>query len=80
MASTLAGVFFGEAPAVDYDTARGTDEQLYAAFFHEMLDRGVALAPGAYEVLFVGLAHTDQVLDQVLDAAAGSAAAVAARL
>ena len=56
-----------------------TDEALYAAFFHEMLDRGVALAPGAYEVLFVGLAHTDDVLDQVVETAAAAAAAVAAR-
>ena len=40
-------------------------EQLYAAFFHAMLREGVALAPGAYEALFVGLAHTDDVLDQI---------------
>ena len=45
-----------------------------------MLDRGVALAPGAYEVLFVGLAHTDAVLDEVVAIAADAAAAVAARL
>jgi len=31
---------------------------LYAKFFHAMLKRGVALAPGAYEILFVSLAHT----------------------
>ena len=30
-----------------------------------MLDRGVALAPGAYEVLFPGLAHTDEVIDEI---------------
>ena len=84
---TLAGLYFGAgdgAPgrpdaAVDYDSARRTDEQLYASFFHEMLDRGVALAPGAYEVLFVGLAHTDEVLDQVVDRAGEAALAVAGR-
>ena len=42
-----------------------------------MLDRGVALAPGAYEVLFVGTAHTDDVLDEVVDVAARAAVAVA---
>ena len=32
---------------------------VYAPFFHAMLRRGVALAPGPYEVLFPGLAHDD---------------------
>ena len=31
---------------------------------------GVAMAPGAYEAIFVGLAHTDDVLDQIGAAAA----------
>ena len=47
-----------------------TDEALYGRFFHAMLSRGVALAPGAYEALFVGLAHTDAVLDEIIEAAA----------
>jgi glutamate-1-semialdehyde 2,1-aminomutase len=42
-----------------------------------MLDRGVALAPGAYEVLFPGLAHTDDVVDRIGAAALDAAAAVA---
>ena len=79
VAGTLVGLYFGADQPVDYDTARHTDEGRYAAFFHEMLDRGVALAPGAYEVMFLGLAHTDDVLDQVLEIAADAARAVAAR-
>ena len=46
-------------------SAQRTDTARYAAFFHAMLDRGVALAPGAYEVMFPGLAHTDAVVDEV---------------
>ena len=34
-----------------------------------MLAEGVAMAPGAYEAIFVGLAHTDDVLDEIGDAA-----------
>ena len=30
---------------------------LYAEFFRAMLDRGVALAPGPYEVAFPSMAH-----------------------
>jgi glutamate-1-semialdehyde 2,1-aminomutase len=80
VAGTLTGLFFGTDEATDYDSARQTDEALYAAFFHEMLDRGVALAPGAYEVLFIGLAHTNEVLNQVIETAAVAAQAVSARL
>jgi len=49
------------------------DNGLYAPFFHAMLERGVALAPGAYEILFTSLAHTDADLERVLEAAAYAA-------
>ncbi len=57
------------ASVTDYDGARQTDEQTYARLFHALAERGVALAPGAYEALFVSLAHTDAVIDEVIDAA-----------
>jgi glutamate-1-semialdehyde 2,1-aminomutase len=66
---TLVGLFFGTETPVDYETARTTDERVYARFFHALLDRGVAIAPGAYEVLFPGLAHSDDVIDEVIAAA-----------
>ena len=75
---TLVGVRFASAPATDYTTASETDEATFAGFFHAMLDLGVALAPGAYEVLFPGLAHTDEVIDEIVDAAAQAAVLVAA--
>jgi glutamate-1-semialdehyde 2,1-aminomutase len=65
----LLGLHFSATPAVDYDTARTTDEAAYARFFHALLAQGVALAPGAYEVAFPGLAHDDAVLDEVIAAA-----------
>ena len=55
-------------------SAKRTDAERYARFFHALLDRGVALAPGAYEVLFPGLAHTDEVVDEVVAATADAAA------
>jgi glutamate-1-semialdehyde 2,1-aminomutase len=65
----LVGLHFSATPAVDYDTARTTDTARYAAFFHAMLRRGVALAPGPYEVVFPGLAHDDAIIDTVIEAA-----------
>ncbi len=65
---TLLGIHLSATPAVDYDTARTTDTDRYAALFHALLRRGVAMAPGAFEVAFVGLAHDDAVLDRIVEA------------
>lgn len=77
---TLVGMVCGDVPRpIDFDGARLTDEAAYARFFHAMLDEGVAMAPGAYEALFVGLAHTDEVIERIGEAAHRAAArAVAA--
>lgn len=70
---TLSGIFTGPVAPTNYTEAKAGDEQGYARFFHAMLGRGVALAPGAYEVMFCGMAHTDALLDRVIEAAAGAA-------
>jgi glutamate-1-semialdehyde 2,1-aminomutase len=75
----LLGLHFSSAGAVDYEGAQRTDEEMYAAFFHAMLDRGIALAPGAYEVMFPGLAHTKDELERVTDLARAAAQEVAVR-
>jgi glutamate-1-semialdehyde 2,1-aminomutase len=78
--ASLVGLFMGSGAPLDYEAATTTDEAAYASFFHAMLDRGVALAPGAYEVMFPGTEHDDEVLAVVADAAGGAARAVADRL
>lgn len=80
---TLVGMYFGDglaagASPTNFAEAKTTDEAMYRSFFHAMLAEGVALAPGAYEALFVGLAHTDDVIDAIGDAAARAARVVAA--
>ena len=78
---TLVGMYFGEGAApTNFVEAKTTDERVYRTFFHAMLAEGIALAPGAYEALFVGLTHTDDVLDAIGEAAGRAAAATAAQL
>jgi glutamate-1-semialdehyde 2,1-aminomutase len=78
---TLVGMYFGDGAApTNFAEAKTTDEQVYRTFFHAMLSEGIALAPGAYEALFVGLAHTGDVLDAIGDAAGRAAAATAKQL
>jgi len=73
---TLVGAFFGKSVPTNFDEAKQTDEKLYAKFFHAMLNEGVAMAPGAYEALFVGVGHTDAVMEQLAAAAHRAAHAV----
>jgi glutamate-1-semialdehyde 2,1-aminomutase len=78
---TLVGVVCGDVPPpADFDGARRTDEKAYAALFHALLDEGVALAPGAYEAVFIGLGHDGEVLDRVAEAAARAARTAAGAL
>jgi glutamate-1-semialdehyde 2,1-aminomutase len=72
---TLVGMVCGDIdPPVDFEGAKRTDEKAYARFFHAMLTEGVAMAPGAYEAIFVGLAHDEALIDQI-----GARASLAAR-
>ena len=73
----LLGLFFTDAQPVDFDQAdAAASNGVYPRFFHELLDRGVALAPGPYVALFPGLAHDDDVIDETIAAVAAAAAAL----
>lgn len=75
-AGPLVGLFLGATAPRTYAEARTTDEARYARLFHALLERGVALAPGAYEVMFPGLAHDDGTMDRIVEAMAEAAAVV----
>ncbi len=78
VAGPLFGLFFvpeGEPDVSDYEGAVASAATgRYARFFRAMLDRGVALAPGPYEVAFPSLAHGSAEYDRTLECAAESAA------
>jgi glutamate-1-semialdehyde 2,1-aminomutase len=40
----------------------------FARVFHAALDRGVYLAPSAFEVNFMSLAHSDELLERAQEA------------
>jgi glutamate-1-semialdehyde 2,1-aminomutase len=71
----LLGIFFTDTQPTNFDEAQAAaDNGVYPRFFHGMLERGVALAPGAYEALFPSLAHNDSVIDATIEIAAEVAA------
>src|SRR5207302_1841638 len=73
----LLGLFFSPEPVADFEAAKAADGKLYARFFHEMLDRGVALPPSPFEALFPSLAHPKDELERTADLAAAAARAIA---
>jgi glutamate-1-semialdehyde 2,1-aminomutase len=75
----LVGLFFAGQPVRTFDDAQeAAGNGRYAPFFHAMLRRGVALAPGPYEAIFPSLAHDDAIVDRTVEAAAEAAAEVVA--
>lgn len=74
----LFGLFFvpaGRPGVTDYDGAvASASTGLYARFFRAMLARGVALAPGPYEVAFPSMAHGAPEYDRALACAEESIA------
>ena len=62
-------VFFTNEPVTDYVTAARSDADIYAAYWREMLNSGVYLAPSGFEAAFVSTAHTEEHLEATIDAA-----------
>ncbi len=76
-AGSMFSVFFTAEPVTDYAAAQRQESFRYAAFFHEMLARGVYLPPSAYESWFLSAAHDDEAISRVADALPHAARAAA---
>jgi glutamate-1-semialdehyde 2,1-aminomutase len=61
--------FFTAEPVHDWSTADRSNRELYARFFHAMLEEGVYLAPSQFEAAFVSAAHTDEIIEKTISAA-----------
>ncbi len=75
-AGSMLTLFFTSAPVTDYASAKRSDTARYAAFFRQMLDRGVFLPPSQFEALFVSLAHGDGEIEATIAAAREALASV----
>jgi len=54
---SMFGVYFRDSPPKSFAEVMQCDRERFNRFFHEMLTRGVYLAPSAYETGFVSAAH-----------------------
>jgi len=65
----MFGFFFIDQKVETYAQATACDIAAFNRFFHGMLERGVFLAPSAYEAGFMSSAHTPEIVAQTLEAA-----------
>lgn len=65
---SIMTLFFTELPVTSFDAANACDQDLFARYFREMLNRGVYLAPSQFEAAFVSLAHSDADIDETIKA------------
>jgi glutamate-1-semialdehyde 2,1-aminomutase len=69
---SMFGIYFREAPPRRFAEVMQCDRERFNRFFHEMLMRGVYLAPSAYEAGFVSAAHGAAEIEATLAAARAS--------
>ncbi len=61
-------VFFTAAAPHDADSARKADRARFAKFYHEMLARGIYMAPSQFEANFISYAHDEFCLNKTIKA------------
>jgi glutamate-1-semialdehyde 2,1-aminomutase len=66
-AGSMWGFFFRAEPVRSFADAKTSDVERFKRFFHAALDRGVYLAPSAFEAAFLSDAHSDGDIDDTLD-------------
>jgi glutamate-1-semialdehyde 2,1-aminomutase len=65
----MFGLFFSSEHVDTYAQAIACDTAAFNRFFHAMLERGVYLAPSAFEAGFLSSAHDDAAIAATIEAA-----------
>jgi len=65
---TMGTLFFTEEKVTGFKSAIKSDTVLFGKYFHEMLDRGIYLAPAQFEAIFISAAHTMQDIENTIKA------------
>ena len=66
-AGSMWGFFFRAEPVRSFSDAKTSDVDRFRRFFHAALERGVYLAPSAFEAAFMSAAHTDEDIAETLN-------------
>ena len=63
---SMISVHFDKNEVYDFETAKNGDNDTFKKFFHELLKRGIYIAPSAYETWFITDALTYEDLDYTI--------------
>lgn len=66
---SMMGLFFTLTVVRDFESAKTSDLDLYAAYYKGMRERGIYIAPSQFEALFVSSAHTMDHINKTIEAA-----------
>ncbi|HXG37576.1 MAG TPA: glutamate-1-semialdehyde 2,1-aminomutase [Bacteroidota bacterium] len=61
-------LFFTSEPVFDFQSAKCSNTERFAAYFREMLNHGIYLPPSQFEAAFLSLAHSDQDIEKTIRA------------
>jgi glutamate-1-semialdehyde 2,1-aminomutase len=73
---SMSCMFFNEKPVNSFNDAVNSDTELYGKYFHEMLNRGIYLAPAQFEAMFISTAHSIEDIDKTIEAHKSSLEAI----
>jgi len=65
---SMISVHFSEEPVIDFDSATKGNNESFKSFFHGMLNKGIYIAPSAFETWFITDALTYQDLNETIAA------------
>ena len=64
---SLGSVFFNKERVYDYVSAKKSDTKKYVTYFKNMLDKGIYIAPGQFEAMFISSEHSKDIIDKTLN-------------
>ncbi|MCD4839915.1 MULTISPECIES: glutamate-1-semialdehyde 2,1-aminomutase [Neobacillus] len=67
-AGSMIGFFFTEEKVINYETAKSSNLEFFAAYYREMAEQGVFLPPSQFEGLFLSTEHTDEDIEKTIKA------------
>jgi len=66
---SMLGLFFTEKQVKNFEDAKTSDLEKFSAYYRNMLQRGIYLAPSQFEAFFVSAAHNLDHIDETVHAA-----------
>jgi len=67
-AGSMIGFFFTNEAVINYDRAKQSNLDFFAAYYRTMAEQGVFLPPSQFEGLFLSKAHSDEDIEKTIQA------------